>query len=79
MKTINIIRGLQILMTYYIDQDGHHAYTIRKELYIGPTDRLVSKEDVEELILLGWIQEHWMNGKCAYDNYDPDEPWVCFV
>jgi len=82
MTTNDIITGLQTLMPYYDNQNGHHTGAEHDILYAYTTDKPLSKEDIEKMIELGWHQEY---DDIDYDkdfdvsDYRADEGWQSYV
>jgi hypothetical protein len=54
-KTINIIKGMQILLPYY-DNPGYHTGADHDVIYMYAPDKPLSEEDKQELEELGWFQ-----------------------
>ena len=67
MKLNNFIEGLQILQQYF-DNDGYYTSSEHDQFIVYPTDRKLSKEDVQKMKDLGWFQPD-------SDDYNPEENW----
>jgi hypothetical protein len=82
MKTVDLIKGLQILLPYYGDQSGYHAGAEHDVLYAYPTNDPLTDEDVEKMIALGWYQEHDdrdYSEDFSLSDYRQDESWCCYT
>lgn len=82
MKLSDIIKGLQTLAPYYTDPEGYHTAAEHDVLYAYPTDRPLSRPDVEKMVALGWFQEEVEipdGGDFQADHYDPEEGWAAFT
>lgn len=82
MKTVDVIKGLQILQKYRSSQDGYDLVAEHDILYVYCTDHPVAGKDLKILADLGWFQED-----ADYDGgeefkpeyYDFDQGWSCYV
>ena len=82
MRTINIIAGMSLLLTYYDDPVGYHSGAEHDEIYMYPTDRPLTPDDVQKMIDLGWHQEYDerdYDEDFAVRHYRPDEAWVAYA
>ena len=83
MRTIDILSGISLLMTYFDDQEGYNVGCEHDELRVYATDRPLTDEDVQKMIDLGWHQEHDGRGDYSEDfaleHYRIDEAWVSYV
>lgn len=54
-RTTNIIKGMQILLPYYGEPErGFHTAAEHDVIYMYPTDKPVSEDDMITLGELGW-------------------------
>lgn len=68
----NLMKGLQVLTQYW---DGNYQIEHRdREILFPQTDRPLSKEDLDKLIALEWMQDMEIDLFEAED-YDPDYWW----
>jgi len=80
MKTSKIIEGMQILNTYYYQEDGYNTGAEHDYIYMCITDKPVSVPDLKRLIELGWEQPYadWEDeDSFTVSDYDPGEGWRC--
>jgi hypothetical protein len=79
MRLTDLIEGLDIFKTYFDDTTGYHVGAEHDVIYVFPTDRPVSEEDVERLIALDWHQEDVEiedeDADFSPEHYSPDETW----
>lgn len=84
MQFSKMIETLQVLRTY-CDDDSHPFCCEHDVLYITPTKRPMSPEDVTKLVALGWFQENGIGPADDVEEgeeapaYDPDEGWMHYV
>lgn len=75
MRIRDFIAGLEILKPYYGDND----YQLGAEhdiIYLYPTERPLTPEDVKRMRELGWFQEGHSEEP---DYYSQDESWSAFT
>ncbi len=82
MKMCDLIKGLQILLPYYDNQDGYHCGAEHNVFSVVDTNNPLSDEDVKKMIALGWEQKPGERDCCegfSIKNYDQNEWWVCYL
>lgn len=72
-----VIEGLNILCSYY-DNPSYQIGAEHDIIYVYPTDRPLSNEDVAKMIEFGWVQEDYVD-EFEVGNYNPEEGWVYYV
>ncbi len=78
MRTPAIIEGLTILQKYRDTPDGYHCGAEHDQFWAGTTDHPLDHADLSRLAELGWFQEE-IDCDNTIKDYDPEEPWSCFV
>jgi len=69
----NLIAGLQLLQNYVKVINQNKALTaVDETLFVAPTDRLMTYNDVRALKSLGWTQKALPSDS---DEYDVNKPW----
>ncbi len=76
MNLRNFRTGLDILAKYYNDPDGYHLAAEHDQIFLYPTDKLVSHDHVKQLRELDWFQPV---ASGADGEYDFSEGWSCYV
>ena len=76
MLLSDMIEGLKTLQPYYCGCDGHHISAEHDQIYVTPTDRPLTPDDVQKLYGLGWFQPGHVD---VVDSYDPTVPWSAFT
>lgn len=80
MKLSNFVAGLNILLPYYDDPDDVNIqFEYYGYLYLCPTSRHMSDEDVHKMRDLGWFQEENENVDMYDDPYRQDKYWCADV
>jgi hypothetical protein len=71
MKLSNFIEGLKTLQPYYKDGDGYNIGAEHDIFYAFKTERPLTPEDVQKMVLLDWFQEE--------DEYNPEQGWCAYI
>lgn len=80
MNIKDTIFSLQIFAKYYDDPSHQWPDAFHEELRIPNTDAILSAEDLEEVIKLGWWQDVDTDGKdYSSEYYTPSEGWVTWM
>lgn len=80
MKTTCIIEGLNIFAKYYTKPDGYNVGAEHDVIYAYATDNVISEEDLNRLVELGWHQEvDTGDDDFEAKHYDPEEGWSAYV
>jgi len=80
MGAKNLVEGLQTLMPYYDHPDGFNAGAEHDAIYAYATDRPLSKQDIERMIDLNWVQERDdYDRDFSADDYNQYEGWVKYL
>lgn len=74
MKLSSLIEGLKTLQPYYEDADGYHIGAEHDQVYVYPTARALTPEDVQKMRDLGWFQPEQ-----ADEEYNAEESWSAFT
>ena len=71
------IRALQIFQKYY-DKDGFDIGAEHDQLYVYPTNKPLSEEDLKTVVVLGWFQPDVVaadEDEFKPSDYNPYEGW----
>jgi hypothetical protein len=82
MKLKNFVEGLEILKSYFEDQDGYHIGAEHDIFYVYATDTPLPETAIKKLLELGWFQEEMEaadNGEFDTSSYDPEKGWAAFT
>ena len=82
MKTKAIIEGLTIMEKYRDGEGGYNTGAEHDTLYVYPTAKPISGDDLDRLVALGWSQEDAAlidDEEFSARHYDPEESWYCFT
>jgi len=71
MNLTDFIQVLQIFKKYYKNPNGFHVSAEHDMVCLAPTDKPLSKVDIQAVEDLGAYQEYVKEG-----SYDPNESWV---
>jgi hypothetical protein len=74
MRLSNFIDGLNILRSYYDDQNGFHIGAEHDQFYAYATDKPLTPEDVQRMRDLDWFQPELGDAP-----YDAGEGWSAFT
>lgn len=70
-----VIEGIQILQKYF-DKDEHNIAGEYKNIYVDPTDKPISPEDLDRVYELGWVQDEVKLDENRDYPYDPELGWI---
>ena len=73
----DVLDGLTILCPYY-DNPSYQIGAEQDIIYVYPTNRPLTNEDVGKMIEFGWQQEDYADTFKLTD-YNPEEGWVYYV
>ena len=79
MNLKNFIAGIEIIKTYYNNQEGYHIGAEHDQIYLYETDRPITPEHVEMLEELDWFQPDAYEDDEGETEYDPNIGWGAFV
>lgn len=72
-----VVVGINILLTYYDKPDGYHCSAAHEEIYMYPTNRPLSSEDVQLMLKNSWFQSEGISQDEG--EYNPEDGWTTFV
>jgi hypothetical protein len=81
MKMNDVIEGLQILQKYFDDPNGYNTAAEHDQIFVYPTNKPVSPEDVARLRELGWFQpDAGSRGvEAGKEPYEPEDGWTAYT